>query len=1107
MRTNLYSKWLRTSFVKAFALGVFATMLSTASWGQYCVPATNFGCGFGDQITSFSTTLGTSNITNNGTTCSAGNYSYTTAQNVGVAPGGSFDFSVQCGPTFSQGTKIWIDFNNDLDFDDPGENVFTSTTWTTAVVTGTITVPAGTAGGIKRMRVRCSYNSIPTSPCANQTYGEVEDYDVDVSVPFANDAGISAIDSPAAPVCVITDSIWVSITNFGTSPLTSADIKWSYNGGAINTYAWTGNLAPNMTDGPINVGNTPLTSGNNIDVWTEMPNNVPDSNIINDSNLAAVPQPSLNGTYSLGTGQTYLTFQDAVDDLEAFGVCGPVVFNVMTGTYNEQIEINDILGASSVNTIIFQSVAQDSSTVTLTSSTAANATNWTVAFNGADWVTFQHLTIENTNTLYGRVFSFAGSSNNNAVMNSVVRNNNATTTSTFSALVYSNNSEDNGTHFKWNVFENGSYGLYWWGVSQTALETGTEIEGNLFKDQYRYGMYTYYQDGLKIHNNLFESTSTYTGTSYAISNWYSDNGTQITQNVIKPSGNTYPVYGIQHYYGDNTAGSRGLVANNCIRVGNSTNTGTSFYGFYGFQNGFVDIINNTMDIEGGGVNARALYSSSGGANTMHNNSLSNMGQGYAVYLQDNYTVIDANNNNLYTTANNFAWQGGSVYGDLAAWQAGSNFDLNGVSVNPDFLNIDNCRICQDTLDAAAFPSALATVDYQGNTRSTTTPDIGASEFTGVANFSLGNDPIFCGGAGTLDAGPVQSAIWSTGATTTSINVTTSGTYNVSILTDCGPASSSVIATVVPVPDLGPDMHICANQTANLDATVTGAPSYVWNTGDTNATFTATMAGTYDVTVTNSGCVDVTDVVITQSEAVSLPEEAEACDGNSIDLDATIQDGLVYTWTPAFSGAVNNVTASGNYSVVVTDSNGCVSEDTTDVSIVTVPVASFTSFLTFQTGTFLNTSPSTGGVETYDWDFGDMSPNSPLENPVHLFPWPSPGGDVWIVSLTVTNDCGTNTVTQQVSISTGIEENIASNGFSFFPNPNNGNFTLVMKDAKYNSAVMDIVDLQGRVVYTEDLGLVNGELTQQMQLNDLSKGVYFIRMTLDNEVKIDKLNIQ
>jgi len=1106
MKTNLYSKWLKMPLFKALALGVFAAMLSTASYGQYCVPVTNFGCSFGDQITSFSTTLGTTNITNNGTACSAGNYSHLTTQNVGVAPGGSFDFSVQCGPTFSQGTKIWIDFNNDLDFDDPGENVFTSTTWSTAAVTGTITVPAGTAGGIKRMRVRCSYNSIPTDPCANQTYGEVEDYDVDISVPFANDASIASLDEPASPICVIGDTIRATLLNAGTSPLTSVDIKWQYNGGAINTFAWTGNLASNTTMGPINIGNTSMTSGNSLEVWTENPNSVPDSNSTNDSIQGMVPQPSLNGTYSLGTGQTYVTFQSAVDDLHSFGVCGPVVFNVMSGTYSEQIEINDILGTSATNTVTFQSVAQDSSTVTLTSSTAANATNWTVNFDGADWVTFQHMTIENTNTLYGRVFNFVGSANNNAVMNSVVRNNNATTTSTFSALVWSNNSEDNGTQFKWNVFENGSYGLYWWGSGQTALEAGTVIEGNTFKDQYFYGIYCYYQDGLVIHNNLLESASTYTGTSYAIRPWYCDNGTQITNNVIKPSGGTYPVYGIQQYYNDNTAINKGLVANNCIKIGNPANTGTSFYGYYGFQNGFSDILNNSMDIEGGGVNARALYSSSGGANTMHNNSLSNMGQGYAVYLQDNYTIIDANNNNLYTTGTNFAWQGGNVSGDLAAWQSNSNFDLNGVSVDPGFLNVDDCRVCNDTMDAAGSVNALITVDYQGNLRSTTTPDIGASEFTGVANFSLGNDPIFCGGAGTLDAGPVQSAIWSTGETTTSINITTSGLYNVSILTDCGPASSSVTATVVPVPDLGPDQHICANQTANLDATVTGSPSYSWSGGDTTAMVTAMTAGTWTVTVVNNGCVDMDEVVVTQSEAVVLPAEAEACDGNSIDLDATIQDGIVYTWTPAFSGAINNVTTSGNYSVVVTDSNGCVSSDSSDVVFIIDPAAAFTSFLTFQTGTFINNTPSTGGVETYDWDFGDGSPNSSLENPVHVFPWPSPAGDVWIVSLTVTNDCGTNTVTQQVNISTGIEENLAANGFSFFPNPNNGNFTLLMKDANYNSAVMDIVDLQGRVLYTENLGSVNGELTKQMQLNDLSQGVYFIRMTLDNQVTVDKLSI-
>jgi len=926
-----------------------------------------------------------------------------------------------------------------------------------------------------------------------------------------DDAGVTSLTQPASPKCVLDSIIIATIVNTGVLTLNSVEVHHAIAGIPQPVQNLTGLGLASGQDTVFTVSTiAPYGFGDLVEVWTEMPNGVVDLNPLNDSADAQV-ETGLSGTYTVGptVGNDFVTIQDAVNDLLAFGVCGHVIMNFDATSFSEQITITEIPGSDMNNTVTFRSVTGDATQTTWTSSTAANATNWTLNMDGVDWVTIKELTLENTNTLYGRVIKVGGGATNNTLEDAIVRNNNATTTSNFSVLMYSNNGNDDNWTITGNTFENGSYGIDFWGNSQTSLETGTIIEDNDFINQYWYGLRTYYQDGTKVNGNHMSSNSIYTGTSYAIDIWYNDGGIEVTDNIVDPSGNTWPTYGLRVYYNDNTSANRGLIANNCIRIGNATNTFTSFYGYYGFQNGFQDIVHNSFDVKGGGTFARSIYSSSGGANTLSNNNISMEGQGYAVYLQDNYTIINSDYNNIYADNgfNNYVWQGGAVYADLAAWQAGSNFDLNSFTVMPDYNQDSTCILCQDTLDGAANPNSLVTSDYLGNVRSTSSPDIGASEFTGVANFSLGIDPIFCGGAGTLDAGPVQSAIWSTGETTNSINITTSGTYNVSILTDCGPATSSVVATVVPVPDLGPDMHICANQTANLDATVTGAPSYMWSTNmnDTNATVTAGMAGTYVVTVTNDGCVDVDTVNITQSQAVVLPADAEACEGNTVDLDATIQDGLVYTWTPAFSGAVNTVSTTGVYSVVVTDANGCVSNDTTNfISVDNPPVAQFTSFLNYLTGTFLNTT-QTNGNNTYLWDFGDNT-TSTIENPVHVYPWTSQP-QVYIVSLTVTNQCGTSTVTEQISISVGIDENIAENGFSFYPNPNNGRFTLLMKDANYNSTVMDIVDLQGRVVYTQDFGSVNGELTKDIQINDIAKGIYVIRMTLDDEVKVSKLNVQ
>src|SRR5690606_7409156 len=78
--------------------------------------------------------------------------------------------------------SIWVDWNNDLDFSDPGENVFLNGGYTTGDA-GSFTVPGGQADGTYRMRIRTDWIGVPT-PCGTNTYaGETEDYTFQVVTP------------------------------------------------------------------------------------------------------------------------------------------------------------------------------------------------------------------------------------------------------------------------------------------------------------------------------------------------------------------------------------------------------------------------------------------------------------------------------------------------------------------------------------------------------------------------------------------------------------------------------------------------------------------------------------------------------------------------------------------------------------------------------------------------------------------------------------------------------------------------------------------------------------------------------------------------------------
>ncbi|WP_164914093.1 GEVED domain-containing protein [Aquimarina sediminis] len=122
--------------------------------------------------------LGTINKTSNAGT---GGYSDFTAESTTLSKGSSNTISVTPSwprtTAYNEGYSVWIDYNQDGDFADSGEQVWTKSPSTTTPVSGSFTVPSTAKDGKTRMRVSMKYNGIPT-PCESFSYGEVEDYTV-----------------------------------------------------------------------------------------------------------------------------------------------------------------------------------------------------------------------------------------------------------------------------------------------------------------------------------------------------------------------------------------------------------------------------------------------------------------------------------------------------------------------------------------------------------------------------------------------------------------------------------------------------------------------------------------------------------------------------------------------------------------------------------------------------------------------------------------------------------------------------------------------------------------------------------------------------------------
>ena len=147
---------------------------------QILVYCNSNGNSTGDEYISNVTLNGVSNNSGVGTTSTG--YSDFTSVSIDLDIGNTYPFSITpfwTGTIYDEGYAIWIDFNQDGDFDDTGEDVFSQAPSQDNPVLGNISVPMDALFGPTRMRVSLKYDAIPTS-CESFDFGEVEDYTVNI---------------------------------------------------------------------------------------------------------------------------------------------------------------------------------------------------------------------------------------------------------------------------------------------------------------------------------------------------------------------------------------------------------------------------------------------------------------------------------------------------------------------------------------------------------------------------------------------------------------------------------------------------------------------------------------------------------------------------------------------------------------------------------------------------------------------------------------------------------------------------------------------------------------------------------------------------------------
>lgn len=245
--------------------------------------------------------------------------------------------------------------------------------------------------------------------------------------------------------------------------------------------------------------------------------------------------------------------------------------------------------------------------------------------------------------------------------------------------------------------------------------------------------------------------------------------------------------------------------------------------------------------------------------------------------------------------------------------------------------------------------------------------------------NLGADLEVCDGDSVMlnPGGGYVSYLWNTGSTNPNEMFGQAGIYSIMVVDTNGCAGTDTIEISYLPPvviGLGNDSTYCFGETVNLTAAV-GFIDYLWSTGETTQDISVTTPGTYTVEVIdNDGCEATDSIMITfYSEILTtMPDTVSACIGTTVTLDPG-SAFTSYLWNDLSTAATLDVNAAGNYTVTVTDANGC-SASATSVVTFDVPAVVSLGNDTAICGGFSLLLDAGAGYTTYLWSNGQSTPS-------------------------------------------------------------------------------------------------------------------------------------
>ncbi len=568
----------------------------------------------------------------------------------------------------------------------------------------------------------------------------------------------------------------LSLTNFsvnatGTTDINDIENAIIYYTGSSDVFATdvdTFNLTPvaPVADNFDIGGSQELVAGTNY-FWltygvksTATESNVVDAGCVNITVNSVVETPTvtapagtrtirlpLTGAKTIGSAGDYLTFTEAINELNVLGIgTGGVTFNVAQGeTFDEVVPVITVTGTAA-NPIVFQNDGTPGTNNPKITGTGTGSADAGIILETVSYITFNGIDIEcqasnndDTKRLeYG--FWLKGDATNNNITNCTV---DLTKTNTSSKGIYMNGDNNNNNKFYNNTIQDCFSGYYFTdtgdsneiGTTGSGISTITDLGGT---GNDVYGIYIAEQTGMKIFNTEIYNLTTDNDDIYGIYSHSSDNVIDIYNNKIYNISYTatlYSAYGI-YFYAVNTSN----VYNNMIysiKAENSDDFTIATAGIFIGQPGTqINMYFNTiyLDYTSGDADNKSAalyfdYNPSSPIIDLRNNIffnkvdvVTNGGTAYAfVYDNTDYSkIVGTTNNNLYYAgtpgANNLIF-----YDKTNSAQTLAEYQALVVTIEQQSITEAN----------TPFVSTTATYNLHLNDANTTQCESGGTAVTGI----------------------------------------------------------------------------------------------------------------------------------------------------------------------------------------------------------------------------------------------------------------------------------------------------------------------------------------------------------------------------------------